>query len=176
MITNEEQFAKISKYSDQMKDGAYYYFSIESDLDYSTGDIDPYISDFRGELDFNNHKLEGLSFTRLTELNRDDGKQRTALINYCYGGAIRNLEYRPVGQCNLVLYIKADNVNNDRTSFVFENTPLPKVLTELSHYYGVKLVADRTDKRLTANFDAHSLDEIIEIIEKVLKVHIKKQV
>ena len=61
-------------------------------------------------------------------------------------------------------------------SFVFENTPLPKVLTELSHYYGVKLVADRTDKRLTANFDAHSLDEIIEIIEKVLKVHIKKQV
>ena len=35
-------------------------------------------------------------------------------------------------------------------SFVFENTPLPKVLTELSHYYGVKLVADRTDKRLTA--------------------------
>lgn len=61
-------------------------------------------------------------------------------------------------------------------SFVFENTPLPKVLAELSRYYGVKLVADRTDKRLTANFDAHSLDEIIEIIEKVLKVHIKKQV
>lgn len=121
VIANEEQFANISKYSDQMKNGAYYYFSIESDLDYSTGDIDPYISDFRGELDFNNHKLEGLSFTRLTELNRDDGKQRTALINYCYGGAIRNLEYRPVGQCNLVLYIKADNVNNDRTSFVFEN-------------------------------------------------------
>lgn len=61
-------------------------------------------------------------------------------------------------------------------SFVFENTPLPKVLAELSRYYGVKLVADRTDKRLTASFDTHSLDEIIEIIEKVLKVHIKKQV
>ena len=43
VIRSEEQFANIKKYSEEMKNGAYYYFSIESDLDYSTGNIYPYI-------------------------------------------------------------------------------------------------------------------------------------
>ena len=60
-------------------------------------------------------------------------------------------------------------------SFVFSNTPLQKVLDELSRYYNVRLTADNTDKRLTANFNSRSLDEIIEIIEKVLKVKIEKK-
>lgn len=65
--------------------------------------------------------------------------------------------------------------NVKKGSFVFDNAPLSKVLDELSRYYKVKLTADRTDKRLTADFNARSLDEIIEIIEKVLKVNIEKK-
>ena len=60
-------------------------------------------------------------------------------------------------------------------SFIFDNTPLPKVLEELSKFYKVKLVANKTDKRLTANFKDKNLDEIIEIIEKVLNVKIEKK-
>lgn len=60
-------------------------------------------------------------------------------------------------------------------NFLFENTPLPQVLEQLSHYYQVRLTAQATDKRLTARFEARSLDEIIEIIEKVLKVKIRKE-
>ena len=101
-----------------MKNGAYYYFSIESDLDFSTGTTNPHIFDFRGELDFNNHRLDGLSFTRLTELI---GTQYTALIEDCYGGAIRNLEYRPVGQCNLVLRLGLEKPDNEAIEFIFEN-------------------------------------------------------
>lgn len=60
-------------------------------------------------------------------------------------------------------------------SFIFDNTPLPKVLEELSKFYKVKLVANKTDRRLTASFKDKSLDEIIEIIEKVLNVRIEKK-
>lgn len=45
----------------------------------------------------------------------------------------------------------------------------------MNWYYNVRLTADNTDKRLTANFNSRSLDEIIEIIEKVLKVKIEKK-
>ena len=125
VIRSEEQFANIKNYSEEMKNGAYYYFSIESDLDYSTGNIDPYIDYFRGELDFNNHKLDGLSFERITELHDPEGfkegKWTTGLIRNCDRGAIRNLEYRPVGQCDLVLYVGKDNSNIDAREFTFEN-------------------------------------------------------
>lgn len=60
-------------------------------------------------------------------------------------------------------------------SFIFDNTPLPKVLEELSKFYKVKLVVNKTDRRLTASFKDKSLDEIIEIIEKVLNVRIEKK-
>lgn len=63
----------------------------------------------------------------------------------------------------------------EKGNFVFDNTPLPKVLEELSAYFHVRLKCENTSKRLTASFKAQSLDEIIEIIEKVLKVKIEKQ-
>ena len=44
----------------------------------------------------------------------------------------------------------------------------------LSRYYKVRLAVDYPNKRLTANFRSKSLDEIIEIIEKVLNVNIEK--
>lgn len=56
--------------------------------------------------------------------------------------------------------------------FHFDNTPLPEVLKELGSYYGVTLTADKTDKRLTADFDSGSLDETLHMIEQVLDVRI----
>ena len=60
-------------------------------------------------------------------------------------------------------------------SFQFENTPLSQVLEQLSRYYQVRLTTQASDRRLTARFEERSLDEIIEIIEKVLKVKIRKE-
>jgi len=60
-------------------------------------------------------------------------------------------------------------------SFQFENTPLSQVLEQLSRYYQVRLTTQTSDRRLTARFEERSLDEIIEIIEKVLKVKIRKE-
>lgn len=60
-------------------------------------------------------------------------------------------------------------------SFIFDNAPLPKVLEEFSRFYKVKLVANKTDRRLTASFKDKRLDEIVEIIEKVLNVKIEKK-
>ena len=74
--------------------------------------------------------------------------------------------------CPLFSICLGSNLNG---SFIFDNTPLPKVLEELSKFYKVKLVANKTDKRLTANFKDKNLDEIIEIIEKVLNVKIEKK-
>lgn len=110
VITSEEEFAKISSLAEEMEEGAYYYFSVDSDLDYSTGDANPHILKFRGEIDFNGHTLGGLSFARLKELN--DGKTANNLIETCYGGAIKNLDYQPVGQCNLVYKFSPNNEEN----------------------------------------------------------------
>ncbi len=109
VITSEEEFAKISSLAEEMEEGAYYYFSVDSDLDYSTGDANPHILKFRGEIDFNGHTLGGLSFARLAELN---GGTANNLIEECYGGAIRNLDYQPVGQCNLVFIFEPNNEEN----------------------------------------------------------------
>ena len=59
-------------------------------------------------------------------------------------------------------------------NFIFDNTPLSVLLDEISRYYNVRLAVDYPNKRLTANFRSKSLDEIIEIIEKVLNVNIEK--
>lgn len=120
VIRSEEQFANIRNYSEEMKNGAYYYFSIESDLDYSTGNANPHLLHFRGELDFNDHVLAGLSFTRLKELN--GGVTANNLIEMCYGGAIKNLSYQPVGQCNLIYGLISDDKSpSGTTEFLFEN-------------------------------------------------------
>ena len=58
--------------------------------------------------------------------------------------------------------------------FHFDDTPLSEVLQELGSYYGLTLTADKTDKRLTADFDSDNLDETIRMIEQVLSVKIEK--
>lgn len=59
-------------------------------------------------------------------------------------------------------------------SFVYDNTPLPVVLNELSAYFHVSLSANDESKQLSAEFDADSLEDIIEIIEQTLEIKINK--
>ena len=59
-------------------------------------------------------------------------------------------------------------------SFHFDDAPLPDVLDHLGRYYGVKLKATNTEKHLTGDFAADSLDTIIDMIEEVLDVEIMR--
>lgn len=59
-------------------------------------------------------------------------------------------------------------------SFHFDDTPLPEVLDHLGKWYGVKLKATDTEKHLTGDFAADSLDNIIDMIEEVLDVEIMR--
>ena len=59
--------------------------------------------------------------------------------------------------------------------FHFDDTPLPEVLSTLSRYYHVRLTASDTGKRLTADFDADSLDNIISLVSQTLNVNISKE-
>lgn len=58
--------------------------------------------------------------------------------------------------------------------FHFDDTPLAEVLSTLSSYYHVRLTASATSKRLTADFDADSLDDIINLVNQTLNVSITK--
>lgn len=117
----------------------------------------------------------------------DESRNDTAFVHVEAG----KVQYTAVGQPDAVILTRGmraqvvkgqqkpqvltQRAQTRKGSFVFSNTPLQKVLDELSRYYNVRLTADNTDKRLTANFNSRSLDEIIEIIEKVLKVKIEKK-
>lgn len=57
--------------------------------------------------------------------------------------------------------------------FVYDDTPLEKVLADLSKYYGVSLNCAKTHKKLTAEFPAESLEEIVDLIEAALDVEIE---
>lgn len=59
-------------------------------------------------------------------------------------------------------------------TFVYDNTPLSKVLKELSSYYGVPL-STSSDKMLTAEFGTDNLNEIIILIEQSLDVKIERK-
>ena len=59
--------------------------------------------------------------------------------------------------------------------FHFDDTPLPEVLSTLSRYYHVRLTASDTGKRLTADFDADDLDNIISLVSQTLNVSISKE-
>lgn len=60
--------------------------------------------------------------------------------------------------------------------FVYEETPLPDVLEELSDYYHVKLTASNADKTLSAEFETNDgLDVIVSLIEESLGVKIEKE-
>ncbi len=59
--------------------------------------------------------------------------------------------------------------------FIFDNTPLPEVLSELSAHFKVRLSCPVQGKMLTAEFETDNLDEIIMVIEKSLDVKIVKE-
>ena len=92
----------------------------------------------------------------------DESRADTAVVQVMSG----KVQFSAIGQSDTVI------LTGGMTAQV---TPLPKVLEELSKFYKVKLVANKTDRRLTASFKDKSLDEIIEIIEKVLNVRIEKK-
>ena len=114
----------------------------------------------------------------------DESRADTAVVQVMSG----KVQFSAIGQSDTVILTggMTAQVTGERKdiqiikegktgSFSFDNTPLPKVLEELSKFYKVKLVANKTDRRLTASFKDKSLDEIIEIIEKVLNVRIEKK-
>ncbi len=59
-------------------------------------------------------------------------------------------------------------------TFVYDRTPLPTVLSELSAYYHVSLSASDTTKCLSAEFDTDHLDDILSLIEQTLDISITK--
>lgn len=114
----------------------------------------------------------------------DESRANTAIVQVRSG----KVEFSAIGQPKAVILTEGmkAQVTGERkeiqiikeretSSFIFDNTPLHRVLEELSKFYKVKLVANNTDKRLTARFKNKSMDEIIEIIEKVLNVRIEKK-
>jgi transmembrane sensor len=56
--------------------------------------------------------------------------------------------------------------------FHFDNTPLPEVLRDLSAYYHIRLLAPPTTQRLTGDFKADNLTEILDMIGQILNVKI----
>lgn len=114
----------------------------------------------------------------------DESRKDTTIVNVESG----KVQFSAIGQSESLILTKgmtAQLINQEDKpkiisqlktgSFVFDNTPLIKVLDELSSYYKVTLSANKTDKRLTASFKEKSLDEIIRFIEKALNVKIEKQ-
>lgn len=60
--------------------------------------------------------------------------------------------------------------------FVYEETPLPDVLEELSDYYHVRLTTTNTDKTLSAEFETDDgLEVIVSLIEESLGVKIERK-
>lgn len=67
--------------------------------------------------------------------------------------------------------------------FIYDNTPLPEVLSELSEYYDVTLVAfdaghsSGESRRLSGEFSTSSLQEILNLINSALgtDIHIESQ-
>lgn len=59
-----------------------------------------------------------------------------------------------------------------RGTFIFDQTPLKEVLSQLSEYYHVSFVTDDLSKCLSGEFHADDLDLIISLIESALDVNI----
>ena len=58
--------------------------------------------------------------------------------------------------------------------FIYDNTPLPEVLSELSEYYGVTLVwSDAESHSLSGEFSTSSLPEILNLINSALGTDIR---
>ena len=58
--------------------------------------------------------------------------------------------------------------------FIYDNTPLPEVLSELSEYYGVTLeVSDSESRRLSGEFSTASLPDILSLVNSALGTDIR---
>ena len=136
LIYNEEQFSHIKTLVPAMANDpeGFFYFSVMNDLEF-TDDMDsPAIGIFRGNIDFNNHSLSGLSFALINN-KLSDLQRKYMVYNAAYGlidnfleGTISNLEYRPDGlvmfafmthHYNSVLY--NNGVQNSTQTVTFRN-------------------------------------------------------
>lgn len=71
---------------------------------------------------------------------------------------------------------RADSVRKDSVVvFHFDNTPISRSLEEVSDCYGVKLTASDTTKRVSGEFESHSLEEAVRMLEATLDVVISKE-
>lgn len=87
VINTVAQYNNIALLSDQMRDGAYFYFSVEDNLVFSSMDDYEYIAYFRGDLDFNGNRVSGLTLANHTEEN--------TLIGDFVDGTIHDLIFEP---------------------------------------------------------------------------------
>lgn len=57
----------------------------------------------------------------------------------------------------------------------FADAPMDEVLRVLGEYYGMRLTASDTSKRLTGDFDARNRQQVIQVIEETLGIEIKEK-
>lgn len=57
--------------------------------------------------------------------------------------------------------------------FKFDNAPIGEVLKQLSKYYNVKLSTNDSEKKVSGEFEALELNEMISILEDMLDIKIK---
>lgn len=98
VINTVAQYNNIASLSDDMKAGAYFYFSVEDDLTFTAENDLKYISYFRGDLDFNGHRVSGASVKRYT--NGEWG-----LIGMLIEGTIHDMIYAPIDEMPIVYQI-----------------------------------------------------------------------
>lgn len=58
--------------------------------------------------------------------------------------------------------------------FRFDKTPVNSALKDISDYYGVQLEANDTTKDISGEFEAHDVDEAIDLIQATLNIKIEK--
>lgn len=58
--------------------------------------------------------------------------------------------------------------------FRFDDTPVNEALKDISDYYCVPLEASDTTKSISGEFEAHNVDEAIELVQATLNIKIEK--
>lgn len=98
VINTVAQYNNIASLSDQMREGAFFYFSVEDDLAFTAENDLEYISYLRGDLDFNGHRVSGASVKRYT--NGEWG-----LIGMLIEGTIHDMVYAPIDEMPIVFQL-----------------------------------------------------------------------
>ena len=131
-------------------------------LDESCADT-AFIQVHSGKVAYSSHQFKNFEYTN-NKIQNNDG-ETTIILNAGMSAFLVKGDKKPQ-----FIHQSGEQAEGN---FIFDDTPLDKVLAELSQYYGVRLSCNRSDRRLTARFDHQHLDEIISLIEKVLDVTIK---